>query len=109
MFSLQENRYIAAQLVAFLGQTPQSFTTSLVNCSGVFAKNAASFVARNQLNETTPFGAFRRSPVARRRPPSAVRPSVRPSVRPNPRGLKFRIHYGHSFPSSLRIPPSLSL
>ncbi|KAL4363967.1 hypothetical protein GQ457_04G013360 [Hibiscus cannabinus] len=49
--TLQENRYIAAQLVAFLGQTPQSFTTSvafsrktpLVNISGVFAPNAASF------------------------------------------------------------------
>ncbi|KAL4290249.1 hypothetical protein GQ457_14G026690 [Hibiscus cannabinus] len=47
----------------------------LVNISGVLAPNAASFVARKQLNETTPFGAFRRSPVARRRPPAAVRPS----------------------------------
>ncbi|KAL4342565.1 hypothetical protein GQ457_08G010620 [Hibiscus cannabinus] len=163
--SLQENRYIAAQLVAFLGQTPQSFTTSvafsrktplvnfsgvfapnaasfwrfcpqtpqLVNCSGVFATNAASFVgtnavkyhilvaffsqtpqlvnisgvlapnaasfvARKQLKKRrrlevypiSPFpfppytvaavqlpavAAFRRSPVARRRPPAAVRPS----------------------------------
>ncbi|KAL4367633.1 hypothetical protein GQ457_05G032870 [Hibiscus cannabinus] len=27
--TLQENKYIAAQLVAFLGQTPQSFTTSV--------------------------------------------------------------------------------
>ncbi|KAL4351378.1 hypothetical protein GQ457_06G004830 [Hibiscus cannabinus] len=45
------HRYIAAQLVAFFGQAPQSFTTSvafsrktpLVNFSGIFAPNAASF------------------------------------------------------------------
>ncbi|KAL4362236.1 hypothetical protein GQ457_04G027490 [Hibiscus cannabinus] len=45
--------------------------------SGVLAPNAASFVVRKQFIETTPFRADRRSPVARRRPPAAVRPSVR--------------------------------
>ncbi|KAL4325321.1 hypothetical protein GQ457_11G003150 [Hibiscus cannabinus] len=102
-----ENRYIAAQLVAFLRQTPQYFTTSmafsrktplvnvsgvfapnaarfrrffeqtpqLVTFSGVFAPNAAIFYVRMQFIETASFRADRRSPVARRRPPAAVRPS----------------------------------